>query len=196
MGFNIKNNYGPNIEVNEGGNVTLYQDATGMWHTVEDVDAEVVDVEENEVQLVDLTFFSMKMFGTIESQETLREVLQKAMPKMDVDSGRDWVAVYIACHFMNNTLQLKKNYVGFFTDIERLFPNVLTKVKIDIPQGDKRYKMYTEALSSECTNWFIDKGCLPPMNEWTSTKYIYHVNRDRKKLIQDLVAEIYKNLKA
>lgn len=43
MGFNIKNNYGPNIEVNEGGNVTLYQDAKGMWHTVEDVEAEVVE---------------------------------------------------------------------------------------------------------------------------------------------------------
>ena len=43
MGFNIKNNYGPNIEVNAGGKVTLVQDKNGMWHTV---DAEEADYEE------------------------------------------------------------------------------------------------------------------------------------------------------
>ena len=43
MGFNIKNNYGPNIEVNAGGKVTLVQDKNGMWHTV---DAEGADYEE------------------------------------------------------------------------------------------------------------------------------------------------------
>ena len=43
MGFNIKNNYGPNIEVNAGGKVTLVQDKKGMWHTV---DAEEADYEE------------------------------------------------------------------------------------------------------------------------------------------------------
>jgi hypothetical protein len=29
MGFNIKNNYGPNIEVNDGGKVTLIQGKNG-----------------------------------------------------------------------------------------------------------------------------------------------------------------------
>lgn len=43
MGFNIKNNYGPNIEVNAGGKVILVQDKNGMWHTV---DAEEADYEE------------------------------------------------------------------------------------------------------------------------------------------------------
>ena len=43
MGFNIKNNYGPNIEVNAGGKVTLVQDKNGLWHTV---DAEEVEYEE------------------------------------------------------------------------------------------------------------------------------------------------------
>ena len=32
MGFNIKNNYGPNIEVNAGGKVTLVQGRNGLWH--------------------------------------------------------------------------------------------------------------------------------------------------------------------
>lgn len=43
MGFNIKNNYGPNIEVNDGGMVTLVQDKSGLWHTL---DAEVAEYEE------------------------------------------------------------------------------------------------------------------------------------------------------
>lgn len=43
MGFNIKNNYGPNIEVNAGGKVTLMQDKSGLWHMV---DAEEADFEE------------------------------------------------------------------------------------------------------------------------------------------------------
>lgn len=43
MGFNIKNNYGPNIEVNAGGKVTLMQDKSGLWHTVDAEEAEVVE---------------------------------------------------------------------------------------------------------------------------------------------------------
>ena len=43
MGFNIKNNYGPNIEVNEGGRLTLVQGRDGMWHTVEAEEAEIVE---------------------------------------------------------------------------------------------------------------------------------------------------------
>lgn len=44
MGFNIKNNYGPNIEVNDGGRVTLVQGKDGVWHTVDAEEAEVVEV--------------------------------------------------------------------------------------------------------------------------------------------------------
>lgn len=46
MGFNIKNNYGPNIEVNDGGRVTLVQSKDGLWHTTDAEEAkyeEVVD---------------------------------------------------------------------------------------------------------------------------------------------------------
>ena len=45
MGFNIKNNWGPNIEVNEGGKVTLVQGRDGMWHTVDAEEAEIVEAE-------------------------------------------------------------------------------------------------------------------------------------------------------
>ena len=46
MGFNIKNNYGPNIEVNDGGKVTLVQGKDGMWHTADAEDAEYEEVVE------------------------------------------------------------------------------------------------------------------------------------------------------
>ena len=50
MGFNIKNNYGPNIEVNAGGKVTLVQDKGGLWHTVEAEEAEYEEVAEDALQ--------------------------------------------------------------------------------------------------------------------------------------------------
>ena len=44
MGFNIKNNYGPNIEVNAGGKVTLVQGQNGLWHTEDAEEAEYEEV--------------------------------------------------------------------------------------------------------------------------------------------------------
>ena len=43
MGFNIKNNYGPNIEVKEGGTLNLYQSQNGQWHSEQADDAEIVE---------------------------------------------------------------------------------------------------------------------------------------------------------
>ena len=55
MGFNIKNNYGPNIEVKGGGKLTLVQGKDGLWHTadVEEADFEEV-VEDAEDVSVDI----------------------------------------------------------------------------------------------------------------------------------------------
>ena len=47
MGFNIKNNYGPNIEVNDGGKVTLVQGKDGLWHTADVEEAEYEEVVED-----------------------------------------------------------------------------------------------------------------------------------------------------
>lgn len=49
MGFNIKNNYGPNIEVNDGGRLTLVQGKDGLWHTADAEEAEYVEVKDEEV---------------------------------------------------------------------------------------------------------------------------------------------------
>ena len=47
MGFNIKNNYGPNIEVNAGGKVTLVQGKNGLWTAADAEDAEYEEVVED-----------------------------------------------------------------------------------------------------------------------------------------------------
>lgn len=148
-----------------------------------------------EVELVDLKFFDDRKFGTIKSQQKIREILQEVLPKMDVDSGRDWVVVYIAYHYYKQKLLIMKDFVKFFTDIEHLLPGKLTKVKQEEPKGDKRYKSYTEALSSECNNWFIVDGCLPEMTEWRSSKYRYYVDDEKRNRIQDLVKDVYQGLK-
>ena len=49
MGFNIKNNYGPNIEVNDGGRLTLVQGKDGLWHTADVEEVEYVEVKDEEV---------------------------------------------------------------------------------------------------------------------------------------------------
>ena len=154
-------------------------------------EAEVVE----EVELVDLKFFDAKKFGTMERQQKFRQVLLNVIPKMDVDSGRDWVAVYIAYHFYIKRVFIMKGYADFFTDIERLLPGQLTKVKQEEPKGDKRYKSYTEALASECGNWFILDECLPEMAEWRSSKFNYRVDDNRRSRIQNLVKEVYQGLK-
>lgn len=146
-----------------------------------------------EPAFVELKFFSAKKFNSMERQAALRKLLKESVQKINVDAGRDWVAFYIAYHYYSDTRALTKKFADFFADIEALLPNVLTKVKKD-GQGDKRYKNYTESLSLECVKWFVDNSCLPPMNEWTSKKYLYGVNDERKKKMQGIANEVYKGL--
>ena len=150
-------------------------------------------VEDNEY--VDLVFFDNKHFGTMERQNKLRCVLKKVLPRMDADNGRDWIAVYIAYHYFMNREFIMKGYADFFADIEGLLPGILTKVNKDYDKGDKRYKTYTELLASETTKWFILSECLPPFNEWRSKKYNYAVDDNRKNRIQDIVRDIYTEMK-
>ena len=122
-------------------------------------------------EFVDLRFFDPSKFGTMESQDRLRQAIMNVLPRMDADSGRDWVAPYIAYHYYIGRELTLKGHSDFFSDIDRLLPGVLTKVKKD-GKGDKRYKVYTDLLRLECPCWFILNECLPPMKEWTSTTRI------------------------
>lgn len=60
MGFHIKYNYGPNIEVNAGGKLTLVQDKNGLWHTVEE--AEIQEAEYKELPEVLATDKAMALW--------------------------------------------------------------------------------------------------------------------------------------
>ena len=173
--------------------------------------------EEAEVEEVfvprQLHFFDMVAFGSEEKQPKLIAMLKEVVQQIDTTSGRGWFCIYagyryfkqqlavmggyadIAYHFYIKRVFIMKGYADFFTDIERLLPGQLTKVKQEEPKGDKRYKSYTEALASECGNWFILDGCLPEMAEWRSSKFNYRVDDNRRSRIQNLVKEVYQGLK-
>ena len=65
MGFNIKNNYGPNIEVNEGGVVNLNQDKNGHW-TTEVEEAQIVEESQEERQVQECVVSEMLKTTTAE----------------------------------------------------------------------------------------------------------------------------------
>ena len=146
-------------------------------------------------EYVDFVFFTDKRLETIESQNKMRLVLKSVLPRMDVDSGRDWVAVYIAYHYYLGREFIMKGQSDFFKDIDALLPGILTKVNNQETSGDKRYKAYSDLLRLECPKWFILDECLPPMQEWTSKRFNYQVDEARRKRIQQLVRNIYQGLK-
>ena len=146
-------------------------------------------------EYVDFVFFIDKRLETIESQNKMRLVLKSVLPRMDVDSGRDWVSVYIAYHYYLGREFIMKGQSDFFKDIDALLPSILTKVNNQETSGDKRYKAYSDLLRLECPKWFILDECLPPMQEWTSKRFNYQVDEARRKRIQQLVRDIYQGLK-
>ena len=146
-------------------------------------------------EYVDFVFFTDKRLKTIESQNKMRLVLKSVLPRMDVDSGRDWVSVYIAYHYYLGREFIMKGQSDFFKDIDALLPSILTKVNNQETSGDKRYKAYSDLLRLECPKWFILDECLPPMQEWTSKRFNYQVDEARRKRIQQLVRDIYQGLK-
>ena len=148
-----------------------------------------------EQELQDLSFFTDACFNTMEGQRKLTELLMGTLPKIDVDLGRDWIGLYIAYHFFKGKLVMMKHYADLFKDIETLLAHHLSKIDVR-KKGYKRYKSYIDSLSSECDKWFVDGGCLPPMNLWRSRLYHYQVGEDRRGRIQRLVSEIYQGLKA
>lgn len=151
--------------------------------------------EDFEYELADFRFFTSEKFKTMVSQNQLRSLIQKIIPRMDVNTGRDWVIVYIAYHFYVNKLLRMKSYVDFFADIEAMLPDALPKINKAEVKGDKRYRAYTESLAQECDKWFIDDDCLPPSNEWKSQKYIYGVDNTRRLRITTIVTELYQGMK-
>ena len=94
MGFNIKNNYGPNIEVKDGGRLTLVQGKDGLWHTADVVEADYEEVVEEVFVPRQLQFFDMVTFGSEEKQPKLIAMLRDVATQIDTTSGRGWFCIY------------------------------------------------------------------------------------------------------
>ena len=180
------------------GNITIHGDMFNIHdnqHVHVNVNRQPQQADEEDYEYVDFVFFNDRRLSTMESQMKFRHVLKSVLPRMDVDSGRDWVAVYIAYHYYIGREFIMKGQSDFFKDIDALLPGVLTKVNDQETSGDKRYKAYSDLLRLECPKWFILDECLPPMREWTSKRFEYQVDDSRRRRIQQLVKDIYQGLK-
>lgn len=180
------------------GSITIHGDMFNIHdnqHVHVNVNRQPQQADEEDYEYVDFVFFDDHRLSTMESQMAFRRILKSVLPRMDVDSGRDWVAVYIAYHYYIGREFIMKGQSDFFKDIDALLPGVLTKVNDQETSGDKRYKAYSDLLRLECPKWFILDECLPPMREWTSKRFEYQVDDTRRRRIQQLVKDIYQGLK-
>ena len=180
------------------GNITIHGDMFNIHdnqHVQVNVNRQPQEADDEDYEYVDFVFFDDRRLSTMESQMAFRRILKSVLPRMDVDSGRDWVAVYIAYHYYIGREFIMKGQSDFFRDIDALLPGVLTKVNNQETSGDKRYKAYSDLLRLECPKWFILDECLPPMQEWTSKRFEYQVDDTRRRRIQQLVKDIYQGLK-
>lgn len=75
MGFNILNNYGPNIDVHDGGVVNLRQNSSGLWHTDDAVEAAVVEDDVREGKEDPYEALLMEMIEPIRKSGKWREIL-------------------------------------------------------------------------------------------------------------------------
>ncbi len=96
--------------------------------------------EDDDYEFVNLEFFDSDLFGTYERQVALRKILKDAFKRMALDTGRDLVAVYIACHFLKDQLLNEKRYTDFLQDVEGLMPGMLPKIKDGETNRSQRYK--------------------------------------------------------
>ena len=195
MGFNIKNNYGPNIEVKEGGVVNLHQSMDGKWHTAEGEEAYYEEADAEEVFVPrQLRFFDMVTLGSEEKQPKLIAMLREVAQQIDTTSGRGWFAVYAGYRYFKQQLAVMGGYTDFFADIESLTPDLLTTIDKE-KEGEARYHSYTVLMGREARLWYMDKGKLPPLNEITVWKERFQGDKNRYAKNAQVIIDVYKRLK-
>lgn len=194
MGFNIKNNYGPNIEVNDGGKVTLVQGKDGLWHTVEAEDVDYEEMVEEVFVPRQLRFFDMVAFGSEEKQPKLIAMLREVASQFDSTSGRGWFCIYAGYRYYKQQLAVMGGYTDFFADIEALTPDLLTMIDKE-KEGEARYHNYTVLMGREAALWYMDKSKLPPLNEITIWKDRFKGDKNRYSTHVQIIIDVYKRLK-
>ena len=86
MGFNIKNNYGPNIEVKDGGRLTLVQGKNGMWHSADVEEAEYEEIKEEIASEAEVQTTKVKAAPVV--QETFADRVKAIMCKAATKNGQ------------------------------------------------------------------------------------------------------------
>ncbi len=142
----------------------------------------------------ELRFFDMSTFGTDDMQPKLIALLQDVSRDIDTNNGRSWFVLYAGYRYYKQQLAVMGEYVDFFTDIERLQPNLLTKTD-QTKSGSRRYAHYAQLLGREAKLWFMDNGRLPPLNEITSWKNAFDGDKNRFEKSVKTIVSIYKRLK-
>ena len=194
MGFNIKNNYGPNIEVNDGGKLTLVQGKDGLWHTADVEEADYEEVVEEVFVPRQLRFFDMVAFGSEEKQPKLIAMLREVATQIDTTSGRGWFVIYAGYRYFKQQLAVTGGYTDFFADIEALTPDLLTMIDKE-KEGEARYHNYTVLMGREAALWYMNKGKLPPQNEITVWKERFKGDKNRYATNAQIIIDVYKRLK-
>lgn len=139
----------------------------------------------------ELMFFDNVQYGTENGQKGLVELLKKAAGMIDVNQGSSWFCLYAGYRYYKKQLGTKKEYVRFFSDIETLLPGVLKNI-VTTEKGDKRYHSYTQAISLEANNWYMDDGKLPPLNDLAAYINKYGGSPEQFKSSIVIVKDIYK----
>ena len=141
-----------------------------------------------DAQLLDLQFFNT--FNTPEKQDRLREAIRSLAREGHAYSGKDLISLYIADSYLVGAKKLRGRYGNFFRDIDALLPGFLVKAEQIQATNTLRYKKYIQMLSRECHKWFILDGKLPPLEEWTSKIYVYHVSVNTRRNVQQETASM------
>ena len=195
MGFNIKNNYGPNIEVNDGGKVVVVQGNDGLWHSAEVEEAEIMEEVVDEVFVPkQLQFFDMVQFGSEEKQPKLIAMLREVAQQVDTTNGRGWFCIYAGYRYYKQQLAVSGGYADFFADIEALVPDLLAKIDA-AKVGEPRYHNYTMLMGREASAWYMDNKKLPPLNEITFWKDKFDGDKNRYATSTKIIIDVYKRLK-
>lgn len=152
------------------------------------------DVEDEAFEPCELLFFDQSLFGSEEKQPLLVALLKDVTAKFDVTSGREWLAVYAGYRYFKGMLGVKGDYTDFFTDIEHLLPNVLTKLDMK-KERTERYQKYTTLLGREADLWYMDEGKLPPIHNITALKVHFKGDWSRYEKMVPVIIEFYKGLR-
>ena len=109
-----------------------------------------------------LRFFDMVTFGSEEKQPKLIAMLREVAMQIDTTIGRGWFCIYAGYRYYKQQLAVKGGYTDFFTDMEALVPDMLTKIDTT-KKGEARFHNYAQLLGREASAWYMDGKKLPPL---------------------------------